>query len=96
MAFLASLDTGGIGIYTGAGFTTSEVIAAGESLFGSTITGFSISPTSLNDAGQVAFSYRLANGTTGIAVATPVPEPSGTALLFGGLLAILSRRRRSQ
>ena len=76
---------------------TNEVIGSGDALFGSTITALQFSPTSLNDPGQVAFYYELANGTTGIAVANPVPEPGSASLLLGGLLAILvPRRRRAQ
>ena len=97
VAFLSSLDVGGFGIYTGDGTETSEVIGSGDQLFGSTVASLQISPTSLNDTGQLSFYYRLANGTTGIALATPVPEPGSAAVLFGGLLAVLgSRRRRAQ
>ncbi len=81
VAFLGGLDSGGGGIFIGDGTTTSQILDARAPLFGSTLTGLSISPTSLNDAGQVAFYYRLANGTTGIAVATPVPEPASFSLL---------------
>ena len=80
VAFLARLDAGGFGIYTGDGSDTREVIGSGDVLFGSTVTTLQVSPTSLNDNGQVAFYYELANGTTGIAVANPVPEPSASLL----------------
>ena len=94
VAFLGSLDAGGFGIYTGSGVGTSEVIGSGDALFGSTITGLSISPTSLNDRGQVAFVYGLANGTTGIAIATPVPEPSASLLFALSFGLSLARRKR--
>ena len=93
VAFLASLDVGGFGIYTGDGINTREVIGSGDSLFGSTITALQISPTSLNDSGQVAFFYELANGTTGIAIANSVPEPSSSLLLALSLGLSLARRR---
>ena len=92
VAFLASLDGGGFGIYTGDGRSPAEVIGSGDALFGSTITGLSISPTSLNDPGQVAFYYTLANGTTGIAIANPVPEPSASLLVALSLGLSLARR----
>ena len=65
----------------GDGTLTNKVIGAGDPLFGSIVMGAGVSPHSFNDAGQVAFFYQLANGTTGIAVATPVPEPSAFLLM---------------
>lgn len=94
VAFVAGLDAGGYGIFIGDGTDMIEVIGTGDALFGSTVTGFGISPTSLNDSGQVAFAYGLANGTTGIAIATPVPEPTVTLLL--GLFIGLGLARRSR
>ncbi len=93
MAFAAGLDAGGAGIFIGDGSATSEVLGNGSPLFGSTVTGLGISPTSLNDLGQVAFYYELANGTTGIAIANPVPEPSSTLLLALSIGLSLARRR---
>ena len=92
VAFAAGLDAGGGGIFIGDGTTTSAVVSAGDALFGSVVTGASISPTSLNDLGQVAFYYRLANGTTGIAIANPVPEPSASLLLALSFGLSLARR----
>ena len=97
VAFIAGLDAGGAGIFIGDGTFTSEVIGIGYALFGSTVSTVQMSPNSLNDSGEVAFWYQLANGINGIAIASPVPEPGRASLLFGGLLAILgSRRRRMQ
>ena len=100
MAFVAGFDAGGYGLLLGDGLVTNEVIGVGDALFGSTVTGFSISPTSLNDRGQVAFAYGLAyglaNGTTGIAIATPVPEPSASLLLALSFGLSLARRIRRQ
>ncbi len=92
VAFMAGLDAGGGGIFIGNGTTTSQILDTTAPLFGSTLTGFGISPTSLNDAGQVAFYYELANGITGIAVATPVPEPAPSLLLALSLTLSLARR----
>ena len=96
VAFVAGLDAGGYGIFIGDGTFTREVIGTGDALFGSTVTGFSISPTSLNDLGQVAFAYGLANGTAGIAIATPVPEPTVSLLLGLSLGLSLARRKMRQ
>ena len=95
VAFYAGLDAGGYGVFTGDGIDTNKVIGTGDALFGSTVTGFAISPTSLNASGQVAFAYGLTNGTTGIAVANPVPEPSSFLLVAFSLgLGLLRRGKR--
>ena len=95
VAFNAALDIGGGGVFVGDGIFTNKVIGAGDPLFGSTVIGAGVSPTSLNNNGQVAFAYTLANGTTGIAIANPVPEPS-TAALLGAAMAALGFSRRRQ
>jgi hypothetical protein len=63
------------GIFTGPDPMADKVIGTGDALFGSTVTivGFFSSMAFLNDAGQVAFFYQLADGRTGIARAAPVP-----------------------
>ena len=99
IAFAAGF--GGVGgIYTGTSPATDFVIRVGDPLFGSTLTGYSFGSDGLNDLGQVAFYYALANGRSGIAIATPVPEPGSVALAATALVAlgVLSRRptRRSQ
>jgi hypothetical protein len=70
-AFIADLDDGGRGIYTGGNPANEFVLRKGDPLFGSTVDGLFLSQKSIDDAGQIAFSYFLANGTSGIAVATP-------------------------
>ncbi len=94
VAFFAGLDAGGYGLFLGDGISTIEVIHTGDALFGSTVTGFAISPTSLNDSGQLAFAYGLANGTAGIAIATPVPEPSTALFLALSLGMVFAPRLR--
>ena len=51
------------------------------------------SGSGLNEMGQLAFSYTLADGRTGVAVATPVPEPGAAAIAAGSCLLLWRRRR---
>jgi len=74
------------GIFTGPDKVADRVIASGDPLFGSVVSTISQSLFAghfFNDSGQVAFSYTLANGLSGIAVATPVvsstPPPALSA-----------------
>jgi hypothetical protein len=71
------------------------VIKVGDALFGSTVAYLDMGNAALNDVGQFAFSYRLANNVSGIAVANNVPEPGSTALLGLCALGLLDRRRRA-
>jgi len=75
IAFYASIDTGGSGIFTGANPASDAVIKLGNSLFGSSVININPGVDYLNDNGQIAFGYTLANGLSGIAVATPLPLP---------------------
>jgi hypothetical protein len=64
-------DKARIAIYV----TTQDdpVIATGDQLFGSTVTQLvGVSGTYLNNRGQIAFQYELADGRTGIARADPL------------------------
>lgn len=94
---------GGMGIYLAlSGFAPQRILRTGDTLFGSTVTSLSLSPESLNDQNQVAFSYILANGVSGIAranasVAAAAPEPASLSLLgmsFAGLAGAKAMRRR--
>lgn len=97
VAFRAVLDDGGIGIFTGADPLGDKAIAVGDSLFGSTVTDVSIARNGLNEIGHIAFSATLADGTTAIARAEPVPEPSdGISVLALGFLFLLGWRWRQQ
>jgi hypothetical protein len=78
VAFLASLDEGGSGIFTGPNPVTDKVIATGDSLFGSTVTSLSFnrfSSKGLNNAGQLTFFAQLADGISGIFRADPESTP---------------------
>jgi hypothetical protein len=95
VAFLASLDEGGSGIFTGPNPVTDKVIATGDSLFGSTVTslGFNrFSSKGLNNAGQLAFFAQLADGSSGIFRAdpefTPKPQPVSEPASVLDLLAV--------
>jgi hypothetical protein len=76
----------------------TPVLETGVALFGSTLDGF-VGQLAFNNAGQIAFEYRLADGRLGVARADPidVAEPATSVLLlsafFGGLLAAARRTR---
>jgi hypothetical protein len=72
------------------------IVSRGDSLFGSTVTGVFYSGA-VSNHGQVAFSYLLADGRNGFAMAEPVPEPTAAtiaaSLLFPFALFVRLRRR---
>jgi hypothetical protein len=72
VAFLATgLDNNsGMGIFTGDDLLADKVVRTGDLLFGSIVTSLEMFH-GLNEAGQIAFQYGLADGRTGIAIATP-------------------------
>ena len=60
----------GYGIFTGPDPAADKVIQTGDALFGSSVTFVDLSlGRRLNDRGDIAFGYVLANGIAGIAVA---------------------------
>jgi hypothetical protein len=72
VAFFATETTGRNGIFvelTGSN-NAVPVIETGDALFGSTVVEVSVGRFSLNDGGQITFRYRLADGRSGIAVAS--------------------------
>jgi hypothetical protein len=72
VAFVAFLDRGGSGVFTGPDPVADKVVATGDAFFGSTIVDFGVSQgLGLNDVGQIAFFARLADGTEGIYLARP-------------------------
>lgn len=99
VAFLADLDEGGRGIFTGSNPLTDKAIGIGDMLFGSAVQELGFFREGLNNSGQLAFFASLADGTSGIFRADPdsgmesgpksattsVPEPASEIglLMFG-------------
>ncbi len=69
------------------------VIAMGDPLFGSTVADLFLGHEGLNDAGQLAFFARVADGREFIIRANPVPEPSALALLSASIVTLFVSRR---
>jgi hypothetical protein len=61
----------GSGIFTGPDAVADKVIATGDPLFGSTVTGLAFDRDGLNDAGQIAFRAQLADGRHVVVRAEP-------------------------
>jgi hypothetical protein len=106
-AFLASfgeLETEGI--FLSKNGAVLPLITAGGPLFGGSVASFSARSTSgLNEfatdrdpTGQVVFAYRLTDGRRGIALATPIPEPTFHSSFFVAavIMFYLRGERRSQ
>lgn len=85
-----------------------EVAREGQSYLGSPLTDVALlelSPSTigrpagqnrsaLNEAGQIAFRFSLADGRSGIAIASVVPEPGMLGMMIFSALPILLRNRR--
>ena len=76
VAFNTILDSGEHGIFVGPDIAKDKVVMGGDPMFGSHIAsahfGLDVSVGDINDLGQIIFTYELANGVSGIAIATPV------------------------
>ena len=94
VVFHARLPDGGHGIFTGRDPVADKLIAVDDVLFGQRVTAVNFRPGGLNDLGQLVFSYTLADGRTGVAVATPVPEPAAVAIAAGSCLLLWRGRLR--
>jgi hypothetical protein len=81
------------GLFVSTGGGPLPVIQTGDSLFGSTVVGLDWTRFGFDvgGTGNLAFSYLLANGRSGVAMAVPVPEPTGL-LVFVVLAGALARR----
>ncbi len=97
IAFVASLDIGGTGIFTGTDSITDKVIATGDTLFGSTVTNLNFIPQGFNNNSQIAFLAQFSDGTQGIFRADLISEspksvPEGTSVLGLVLVALFFNR----
>jgi hypothetical protein len=79
----------GYGIFTGPDPATDKVIMDGDTLDGLEVTRLIFSRNGLNNSGQIAFIAQLSDGTSGVWVATPVPEPSTVVLLVVASIGLL-------
>lgn len=105
VAFLSFLSGDSVGLNSGPGIFLYDddrgllkVAREGDNFLGSTIAGLSFvtgsdNPSSLNNHGQVAYRFELADGRLGIAIATVVPEPSAFLLSLLAACMLLQRRR---
>jgi hypothetical protein len=87
IVFEADLAAGGRGIFQGPDPVADKILATGDELFGSTVVDFPtnpLSPRGLNNAGQIGFSVRLADGRTVLVRADPVPETVESVVLNDG------------
>ena len=85
--------SGGSGLYLESGGSLLAVLETGDALFGSTVSGFHRAGFAY-DNNAIAFQYTLADGRSGVAVATvSVPEPASLALLCLTGVGLLRRRR---
>jgi hypothetical protein len=84
------------GVYVGDGSRLDRVLGPGDTLFGGTVRDLILEDGNLIDSGQLLITYLLTDGTIGLTVATPVPEPECAAAAFeAGLLLLARRRNRS-
>ncbi len=70
------------------------LVAIGDELLGSTVTGLSFNPDGLNQANEFAYGATLADGRSAILLAGNVPAPGSLVLVGIGGAAALRRRRR--
>ncbi|MBD2776864.1 DUF7453 family protein [Iningainema tapete] len=100
VAFAATLDLGGTGIFTNADSTIDKVIATGDPLNGSTVTSVNFLPQGFNNNSQIAFFAQLADGTQGIFRADLITHPDAKSVPEGanafGLMAFALLARASR
>jgi hypothetical protein len=72
VVFMAALDDGDLGIFTGPDVVRDKVIATGDPLVGSSVSGIVLSRRSLNNKGQIAFQATLTDGRVVVMRAEPI------------------------
>ena len=88
----------GSGVFTFQGGLLTTVIKTGDPLFGSTVMGVGSGKNGLDPdgSGRIVIAYGLADGRSGIALATPVPEPRSIAIAINLFcMVFLIRQRRN-
>lgn len=93
VAFVASPTFSEQGLVTGADLVGDRMIGTGDLLLGRRVGNVVFSREGLNDRGQLAFTAFCDDGTAGVFLATPVPEPAGWMLLVAGLGVLAGRRK---
>lgn len=88
IAFTAFREGNGPGLYSGPKPGPDTILAHGNRLFGAALEQVQVSPASLNDSGQIAFYYELADGTSGIGVAAPTSRRPSLTLSGGNKIAV--------
>jgi hypothetical protein len=84
-----------VGLYLGPDPIADKIVANGDLLFGSEVTGLEFWREGLNDSGEIAFLARVADGGSAIVVARQVPESPALIAVAVGLVGIgLARLRR--
>ncbi len=89
-------------IETSLGGPLGQVIENSDPLFGSTVSsigGSAFDRPRINNAGQIVFAYTLADGESGLALATPhslsdTPEPASCLLLLAALAGCAAKGLR--
>lgn len=94
VAFVASPTFSEQVLVVGASLTDGRVIGTGDLLFGRRVSGVVFSREGLNDQGQLAFAVLFDDGSSGVFLATPVPEPATWLLLLAGAGVALPRIAR--